>query len=361
MRVRLHRFSLPLEHEFTIARESISVQRSLVVELEQDGLSGFGEVTENAFYGHTLSSMSAAIEACSPALRAHTLRDPAKLWEELRPTLADDFFALSAIDAAAYDLYGKLTHRYTHDLLGLAWNEVPHSSYTIGIDTMERMIAKLEQRPGWPIYKIKLGTPHDVEIVSELRARTTAVFRVDANCGWTVDDAIERSHALKGLGVEFVEQPLPAMATDDQQRRLFAESALPVIADESCLTESDVERCVERFHGINIKLCKCGGLTPAVRMLRRARQHGMQTMVGCMVESSIGISAAAQLLPLLDHADLDGALLISADPGMGATVDQGAVTLPDRFGNGCELRDAIANRLSVDGADSSSRTRHAPG
>jgi L-alanine-DL-glutamate epimerase-like enolase superfamily enzyme len=198
------------------------------------------------------------------------------------------------------------------------------------------MVAKLAEMPGWPVYKIKLGTPRDQEIIRELRRHTSAIFRVDANCGWTADETIANSKVLCDLGVEFIEQPLPPEQID-QMRRVRAESALPIIADESCLVESDVARCVGHFHGINIKLVKCGGLTPARRMAALAREHSLAVMVGCMTESSIGISASAQLLPLVDFADLDGAVLLARDIARGVTVDRGIVRFPETNGCGVEL------------------------
>ncbi|HIF01431.1 MAG TPA: dipeptide epimerase [Fuerstia sp.] len=347
MDVELYRFALPLEHKFTIARATTTVQRSLVVQLEYDGVRGLGEVTENAFYGHSLDSMSASVHRCDAVLKSYTFGDPEDLWDHLRPHLADDPFALSAIDLAAHDLYGKLQRQKTWESLDLEWGQVPHSSYTIGIDSIDAMIAKLRAKPDWSIYKIKLGTSQDVEIVRQLREHTSAVFRVDANCGWTAAETISNSRELQQLGVEFIEQPLPATAADADHRRVFDESSLPVIADESCLVESDVARCVGRFHGVNVKLCKCGGLTPAVRMLQRARALGMKTMVGCMVESTVGISAAAQLLPLLDYADLDGAVLLAEDPADGVSVINGRVCLSDRYGNGAELVQKQVDKLTV--------------
>lgn len=339
MKLRLHRLELPLEHEFTIARGAMTVQRSLVVELEQDGVSGFGESTENTYYDSSLDSMSDSIEHCRLAIEGYQFGSPADLWALVRSILIRDTFALSAIDLAAHDLFGKLAERHTYELLGLEWVGVPDSSYTIGIDSIEKMVSKLNERPDWSVYKIKLGTDRDVDIIRQLRQTTQATFRVDANCGWTADEAIANSFSLKGLGVEFIEQPLPADALDDDHRRVFRESALPIVADENCLVESDVEKCHRRFHGINVKLCKCGGITPAVRMLRQARSLDMKTMVGCMVESSVEISAAAQLLPLLDYADLDGAVLLAEDAAEGSSVNNGVVSLGSRFGNGVELFD----------------------
>jgi L-alanine-DL-glutamate epimerase-like enolase superfamily enzyme len=159
---------------------------------------------------------------------------------------------------------------------------------------------------------------------------------VDANCGWTAEETIRNSRVLRDLNVEFIEQPLPADRWEDM-RRVVAESALPVIADESCVVEGDVDRCAGHFHGINIKLVKCGGLTPARRMISRARQLGLKVMVGCMTESTVGISAIAQLLPLLDYVDMDGAVLLARDIASGATVERGICRFPNVPGNGVRL------------------------
>jgi L-alanine-DL-glutamate epimerase-like enolase superfamily enzyme len=205
------------------------------------------------------------------------------------------------------------------------------------------MVAKMNEFPGWPIYKIKLGTDRDLDIVCELRKHTTATFRVDANCGWTADQTIEFAPRLKDLGVEFIEQPLPRDAWH-QMHRVKAESALPIIADESCIQEGDVRVCANCFHGINIKLVKCGGLTPARRMIAEARRLGLSVMVGCMTESSVGISAIAQLLPLLDYVDMDGAVLLAEDIADGVRLDHGRCIYPDRPGNGVTLlRENVVN------------------
>ncbi len=335
MRLTLHVFELPLRHVFTIARGSSSVSRTLIVELEQDGVRGYGEAGENAYYGFTIDSMSAALEAVRLRLEACSLDDPADLWERLAPQLTQNRFAQCALDQAAHDLWGKLRGAPVWKLWGLTLDRVPATDYTIGIDTIEVMVAKMQEFPGWPIYKIKLGTPNDLEIVRALREHTDAVFRVDANCGWSADEAIRNSTALEELGVEFIEQPL---VPDDWEgmKRVYAESALPIVADESCQQEPDVDRCRGYFHGVNVKLVKCGGLTPARRMIARAKELGLKTMVGCMTESSVGISAIAQLLPLLDYVDMDGALLLAEDVARGVTIERGRVHFPHE--NGCGVR-----------------------
>ncbi len=258
------------------------------------------------------------------------------MWQKLQPLLHDCPFALCAVDQAAHDLWGKLLARPVYDLWGLSLANLPASNFTIGIDAIDVMVAKLQEMPDWPIYKIKLGTPQDLQIVEQLRKHTQAVFRVDANCGWNVDEALRNARSLAPLQVEFIEQPLPADQRPSQQR-LYRESALPLIADESCIAPDDVARCRGCFHGINIKLVKCGGLTPARQMIAHARRLGLKVMVGCMTESTVGISAIAQLLPLLDYVDMDGAVLLAEDIASGVIVERGVCRYPQRNGSGVQL------------------------
>lgn len=336
MKLHLYEFDLPLRHVFTISRGSVAVQKTLIVDLEHDGLHGYGEATTNPYYGATIENMVAALLGVQAEIEQWSPGDPQKLWDALDPVLGRQPFAQCALDQAAHDLWGKAAGVPVYRLWGLAAERLPASNYTIGIDTLERMIAKLDEAPGWPIYKIKLGTPHDLEIVRQLRQRTDAVFRVDANCGWTVDETLHNARVLRDLNVEFIEQPLPAEA-DEDMRRVAAECVLPVMADESCGVAADIDRCHNCFDGVNIKLVKCGGLTPARRMIVRARLLDLKVMVGCMTESSVGISAIAQLLPQLDYVDMDGAVLLAQDIASGATVRQGVCHYPEEHGCGVRL------------------------
>ncbi|MEE8451229.1 MAG: dipeptide epimerase [Thermoguttaceae bacterium] len=332
MNLTLHRFDLPTRHPFTISRGTTTVQRTLIVELEQDGMYGYGEAPEAEYYGATIETMTDALESVRSEIEKHTLDDPAVLWETMRPVLRQATFCQCAVDTAAHDLWGKLRGEPVWKLWGLSLDNIPPSDYTIGIDTIDVMVAKLKEFPDFPVYKIKLGTADDVEIVRRLREHTEAPFRVDANCAWSMHETIENSAALRDLGVEFIEQPLPPDALDGM-KQVMRGSVLPIVADESCQVESDVDGCDGLFQGVNIKLVKCGGLTPARRMITRARRLGMNVMVGCFTESTVGISAIAQLLPLVDYADLDGALLLARDVATGVTVENGQVIYPNE--NGC--------------------------
>jgi L-alanine-DL-glutamate epimerase-like enolase superfamily enzyme len=348
MQLTYKKFDLPLKHVFRISRGSVSVQQTLIVQLAADGHFGYGEATTNSFYGATIENMSAAVESVRHLVEHHSLDDPLELIAAVAAKLPREKsanFALSAFDQAIHDLWGKLRGAPVHKLWGLSTDKIPLSDYTLGIDTTEKMIAKLKEMPGWPVYKIKTGTPDDLGMIRELRRHTDAPFRVDANCGWTADQTIEFSPLLKKLNVEFIEQPLPPQDTEGAQRA-YEGSALPLFADESCVTEDDVDRCHRRFHGINIKLVKCGGLAAARRMIIRARELGLAVMAGCMTESTVGISALAQLLPLLDYVDMDGAVLLAEDIATGVTLDHGRCIYPDVNGTGVELVDGPLQKIA---------------
>lgn len=335
MNLIIHEFDLALRDTFETAHSRRDVQKSVVVELQQGGFSGFGEATVNTYFGITLESIKQALFKAEGILAATEFSTPEKLNGVLIKGGITSNFALCALDEAAYDLYGKIHECATYAYLNTDLSKLPLSDYTIGIDTIDKMVAKMENQP-WPVYKIKLGTKEDIEIIRALREKTEAIFRVDANCGWNANETIKNSKLLAELNVEYIEQPLDP--TDwDGMKQVFQESVLPVIADESCLVEGDVHRCRGFFHGINIKLTKCGGITPAQRMISQARQFGMKVMAGCMTESSVGISAVAQLLPQLDYADMDGPLLITNDPATGVSFVNGLAKFPDLPGNGVEL------------------------
>jgi L-Ala-D/L-Glu epimerase / N-acetyl-D-glutamate racemase len=338
MKLTYQKFDLPLKHVFTIARGSTSVQDTLIVELAHEGKYGYGESTTNKFYGATIENMSAAIESVRSQIERGSLDDPLKLVGSIAPKLTGQEFALNALDGAIHDLWGKLRGAPVYRLWGLSADRNPLSDYTLGIDTPAKMVEKLREMPDWPVYKIKLGTADDLGILRELRGHTDATFRVDANCGWTAHQTIELAPIMKAMNVEFIEQPLPPQDRDGA-RRAFEHSALPLVADESCVTEGDVERCVGLFHGINIKLVKCGGLAAGRRMALRARELGLKVMAGCMTESTVGISALAQLLPLLDYVDMDGAVLLAKDIASGVRLDRGRCIYPEENGTGVRLLD----------------------
>ncbi|MDR6195555.1 L-alanine-DL-glutamate epimerase-like enolase superfamily enzyme [Siphonobacter sp. BAB-5404] len=336
LKLLLHSHILQLRHTFTITHESRNEQPTLIVELQDGEFSGYGEATETTYYGVYMHTMIAQLEAVRSSIEQYPGGTPEEFYEFIEPHLRDEHpFALCALDVAYNDLYAKKAGKKLYEVWGLEPSKNPITDYTIGMDTLEKMVDKMKEMP-FPLYKIKLGTKQDIQIIQELRKHTDAVFRVDANTAWDVEETIQNSIALKELGVEFIEQPMKATNWEGM-KKVYAESALPLIADESCIVEADVARCYGFFHGINIKLMKCGGLTPARRMIAHARKLGLKVMVGCMTESNIGCSAIAQLLPLLDYVDMDGILLVEDHISSGVTIDYGKVIYAEENGTGAKL------------------------
>jgi L-Ala-D/L-Glu epimerase / N-acetyl-D-glutamate racemase len=335
MELILKAYDLKLKHTFRISRKSIDFQPSLIVELKENEFSGFGEATSNPYYNISIEILQNDIEKIRNLVENTNNETPEEFWNKISPFLKDNPFALCALDNAYHDLYARRKDKKLYELWNYDISHTPLTNYTIGIGSIENMTAKMKELP-WPIYKIKLGTPEDIAIVTELRKHSDAIFRVDANCAWTVDETICNAQILKDLGVEFIEQPLKANDWEGQLE-VFKNSVLPVIADESCITESDVAKCHNHFHGVNIKLMKCGGITPGRRMIAEAKKLNLKTMVGCMTESSVGISAIAHLLPELDYVDMDGPLLLAEDIASGVTIKNGKTFYPDRTGTGVIL------------------------
>jgi L-alanine-DL-glutamate epimerase-like enolase superfamily enzyme len=337
MQVHLKKYNLPLKHTFSISRESHDFQDTMIASLSLNDETGFGEATSNPYYKITADSMISEIMAIKTEIENFEFTKP-EIFHAFLINKGLSNFAICALDLAAHDLYGKLMGKPLHDIWCTSIDHYPITNYTIGIASIDVMLAKMQEMP-WPIYKIKLGTADDVSIVRELRSHTDAIFRIDANCAWTAKETIYNAPLLKELGVEFLEQPLKA---DDWSgmEDVMHHSVLPVMADESCIVEGDVEKCALHFSGINIKLTKCGGLTPALRMIRKAKDLGIKVMVGCMTESTVGISAIAQLLPQLDFVDMDGALLLKKDIATGVVIKpNGKVIFPKRAGSGIILLD----------------------
>jgi L-alanine-DL-glutamate epimerase-like enolase superfamily enzyme len=335
MELILRAYNLKLKHTFTISRESIDFQPSLIVELKSEGFSGFGEATSNPYYHTTVPMMVQDLEKIRPLVATSTNETPEVFWAKMYPYLKDDMFALCALDMAYTDLYARKKGQKLYELWNYTTEKNPLTDYTIGIDTIEKMVSKMKELP-WPIYKIKLGTKEDIAIVTALRKHTNAIFRIDANCGWGVEETINNAIELKKLGVEFLEQPMKADNWEGH-KEVFKHSVLPIIADESCIIEEDVAKCHTHFHGVNVKLVKCGGLTPGRRMIQEAKKLGLKTMVGCMTESTVGISAIAHLLPILDYVDMDGALLLAEDIATGVTLSNGKISYSEINGTGVTL------------------------
>lgn len=324
MRITAHTFNLPFRYPFTISRGTKTHQPTLVIELEHFGIKGYGEAPAITYYNIPVEKMISDLENKKIVAEKFAFTEPERYWHYLHHLFPNNPFLVCALDIAAWDLYGKMKGKPLYKLWNLDPSKNPVTDYTIGIDTIEKMVTKMKEKP-WPIYKVKVGTENDIEMVKTLRQHTNSVIRVDANAGWTVEQALEKIPQLKQLGAELVEQPL---AKDDWEgmKTLFVKSSLPLFADESCVSENDVEKCKDHFHGINIKLTKCSGITPARRMIKKARELGLQIMIGCMNETTIGTAAIAHLLPLIDHVDMDGPLLLAEDIATGINYDYGKIS-----------------------------------
>ncbi|RYE01952.1 MAG: dipeptide epimerase [Sphingobacteriales bacterium] len=317
MRLWYRTYELPFRHPFTISKGTKTQQPTLLVALEHLGHAGFGEAPAITYYDITTEKLASDLERKKLFVEKFAFTDPERYWHYLHHLYPANPFLVCALDIAGWDLFGKMKRKPLQEFWQPAQPLKPITDYTIGIDSIENMVAKMQERP-WPLYKIKLGTEQDIAIVEALRRHTDVPFRIDANAAWTVDEAIEKITALAQLGVELVEQPL---AKDDWEgmKRLMDISPLPLIADESCVFESDVEKCAGHFHGINIKLTKCSGITPALRMIKQARELGLKVMIGSMNETSVGSAAIAHLSCLADHIDADGPMLLSQDLATGLT------------------------------------------
>ena len=328
-------FQLTLKHPFTISRSTRTHQDTVIVSVSDGIKTGYGEAIPYPYYNISIEMIQQSVLKSKAIVKNAFGMHPDDLWKQLESSLKDDYFTLCAINCAYWDYYAKSQNRTTRSYFVSETSQVPLSNYTIGIDSIDVMKQKILDTP-WPIYKIKLGTKHDVEIVSELRKITDAIFRIDANCAWTVDETLHNAIKLKALGVEFIEQPLKANDWEGM-KQLKAKCVLPLIADESCQRLEDVEKCAEGFHGINIKLMKCGGLTPALKMIKKARELDLKVMAGCMAESTVGISNLAQIVSLLDYIDADGAMLLKNDTAKGIKLENGKIVFPNENGSGITL------------------------
>lgn len=326
----------PFKYPFTISGGRTKThQPALIVALSIGRFTGYGEAPAIAYYNITVEKMIADLEAKKSMVEKFALTEPERYWHYLHHLFPDNPFLVCALDIAAWDLFAKMNNKPLYKMFDTEWENIPPTDYTIGIDTIDKMADKMKAN-SYPIYKIKLGTENDVEIIRSLRKETDAFFRIDVNAGWQTEEALEKIPQLKELGVEMIEQPL-AKDNFEGMKILYEQSVLPLFADESCVFENDVEKCAGRFHGINIKLTKCSGLTPALRMIKKAKQLGLQVMAGSMNETSIGTAAIANLLPQLDMVDMDGPLLLAEDVAKGINFNNGYASLQYKTGLGIEV------------------------
>ena len=339
------RLELPIDGEFTISRGASETVETVVVRLEdEDGQRGIGAAAPSEYYGESIES----VEAVLPDLLDSVLEigDPARqqtVERAMRAEAPDEAAARAAVSVAVHDLAARQADEPLYRRLGLDPASAPRSSYTVSIDSPAGMASAAQKAAGagYPILKVKLGTDDDRSRVDAIRKTVPqARIRVDANGAWTPEEAIEKMEWLANAGVEFVEQPVPA---DDRDglKRVAEDGFLPVAADESCVTAEDVPEVADAVDIVVVKLMKCGGIRPAIRQIETAKAHGLDVMVGCMVESMASLAGSCHLAPLLDYADLDGSLLLADDPYHGVPMPDGRIDLSAvEAGTGVERADA---------------------
>ena len=338
MRFSTETIRLDLVHPFRIAREVSAHKNNVLVRISDGELTGIGEAAPSLYYGEDAGSVLRALEEVS-ALPGDDPFGLEATMDRLVTRIPGDSAARAAVDIALHDLAAQRLGVPLYRWLGLDPGKTPVTSFTIGIDEPKAIRRKVREAAGYPALKVKLGSEpeKDLEIMRAIRSETDARIRIDANAGWTADQAVEMVKRLSEFDVELVEQPLPP-GSPEAWRRVREAASMTIIADESVLTSRDVPTMAGLVDGVNVKLMKCGGVREALRLIHTARAHGMIVMIGCMIESSVAITAAAHLSPLADYADLDGNLLISNDPFSGASVRQGRLVLPEKPGIGVAPR-----------------------
>jgi L-alanine-DL-glutamate epimerase-like enolase superfamily enzyme len=332
MRLTHEPLSLETTFEFRIAVGSRRAHENTLVRLEHDGLTGLGEAAPAPYYGESAALVREALAMWAPCLG----EDPFALdaiEERMRRVLDGQAAARAAIDMALHDWIGQRLGLPVWRWLGLDPSRVPPSCVTLGLAPPAEMERKLEAVRDFPRLKVKLGAPDDVDNLRRIRERYAGMLQVDANTAWSAGDAVAVLRRIEPLGIELVEQPVPRGDLDGL-RWVRERVGIPVFADESCHRAADVARLAGRVDGVNLKLMKSGGLREMLRTIHAARAHGLKVMLGSMVESSLALSAAAQLAPLADYLDLDGHWLLRHDPFSGAPRDKGRIVLGDRPGLG---------------------------
>ena len=329
---------LKLRHTWTTVMSSSDYRDTFFVKLSRDGITGVGEGAPIIRYKESAETARKALTEILSVLESANPRNYRSLLNEVSRRIEGEYAAKAALDIALLDWTGQSLGIPVHQLLGIDPNAAPVTTFSIGIDDPAATRKKVEEADAFPVLKIKVGLGKDEATIEAVRAVTNKPLRTDANEGYkTKEEAVERINFLDKHGVEFIEQPLAAANLEDMnwiRKRVH----MPIFADEACLHLNDVAKVAPHFDGVNVKVDKAGGLLAALRMIELARSLGLKVMIGCMVSSSVAVTGAAQLSPLVDYADLDGNLLISNDPYEGVLVEKGKLMLPKRPGLGLKLR-----------------------
>lgn len=334
--IRHFNYLIPFQYSFQIAGNRIKThQPTFIIHFKKDGIIGYGEAPAIQYYNITVAEMEADLLVHLTELNAANFSHPEEYYELLLHLFPHNSFLRCAIDMAVWDWFGKLSKVPLYVLWGFPWENIPLTDYTIGIDSLEVMQQKIKENPN-PIYKIKMGFKDDVQLLHQLKKGNKSMFRIDVNEGWSKAEAIQKIKKLNDFEIELIEQPLSKKDWKGMQE-IMQHAQMPIFADESCVEERDIELCAQSFHGINIKLTKCGGITPALRMIKTAQNFGLYVMMGSMNESSIGTAAVAHFLPQLDFVDMDGPLLLKEDLAKGLTFTKGLPHITNKSGLGIEL------------------------
>lgn len=326
------RNSFPFQYPFSLAKGTKTHQESLQVSLKLMALKGWGEATAIAYHNVSIESMLQVLEARRPMIERYTFIEPERFWHFLHHLVPNEHFLTSALDIAGWDLFGKIRRQPVFKLLGLEWNDIVPTDYTLGIASPHEVQKRIASNP-YPIYKMKMGSARDLEVLRAARQVTDAIIRVDANEAWTIEDARLLLPQLEQLNIELIEQPLNREDVEGMQE-LKKISTIPIIADEACHNEKDLAKIEGSYDGINVKLAKCSGITPAVSLIKAARQRGLKIMLGCMSEGVVGCTAMSHLLPLADYADIDGPLILEDDTFTGMQLENGHIAEPKGVGLG---------------------------
>lgn len=338
LKVTLEPYRLELFKPFRISRDVYDHKDGIRVILSYGGLTGLGEANEHVYYQVTKPGLENQLNILKGIVEQQSLIHPLEMYDLMERAIGLQPFALAAMDMAYWDLYAKTQNQPTHYLFDLP---VPllkpqYSSYTISIDDPSEMEKEVRAHP-FKKFKVKLGTKDDIHLMHQLLRLTESEFCIDANCAWDFDYAKEFAQTFQHTNLKMIEQPLQAEMWKPMVR-LKQETHIPLFADESFIHQSDLTQCLASFDGINIKILKCGGLTPAIEIIRQAMNANAPVMIGCMMESSIGISAALQVTPWASFIDIDSILFLKNDPAYGCVIgEDGQVTLQQTPGNGCLL------------------------
>ena len=325
---------LKLRHTWTTTMSSSDYRDTLHVAYTKDGVTGHGEGAPIVRYKENAEGAQRAVESVRELVASADPWQFAKVIEQVFARVKDEWAGKAAIDIALMDWVGQKLGVPLYRYFGLDRRDAPVTTFSIGIDNPEMTRQKVREAADFPVLKIKVGLDTDEATIAAVRSATDKPLRVDANEGWKDKEvAVRKINWLAGQGVEFVEQPMPAEMLDEMHW-VKARVHVPLIADEACRHASDIPKLAGAFDGVNVKLDKAGGILAAHNMIQEARSLGLKTMLGCMVSSSVSVTAAAHLSPLVDYADLDGNLLIANDPYTGVLVEKGKLVLPDRPGLG---------------------------